>query len=510
MKLIFKIAWRNIMRHKGKSFVIGSILFLGALLMTIGNGVISGMDRGMQENIINGFTGDLIIVSKDQQSDNVLLEMMGRPIEAIYNYKAIDSLLKTLDYIEKYLPLGKNAAMVINEEGGAPGYAYLLGVDFKRYYEMFPKSLTMLEGRTVAPGEKGVLIPTGARKEMFSYTNLWYSCEDCPLDTTHMTPEAREVRTSLIYKDNVVFMGVSADNTSTDVRLGIKGIVKYSALNSIWGSFVTMDIESYRRCLGYFTSADQTELSDEEESLLSSESEDLDALFSSDIFTEDALSKTPVTPLELSSDDEKITGEESADLDAGAYNMVLVLLKDHRNLDKTLAKVNSTLDESGLNVRAVSWKKAVGTLGSMATLIKASLFVFVMFLFIVAIIIIVNTLSMAALERTSEIGMMRAVGARKGFITSMFLGETALLSFFFGGLGIAVGIVVVQILSAMKIKSSNEMAQLLFGGESFQPFLSGSDLVTAMIQLALVTIIAVVYPVLIARKITPLDAIARD
>ena len=29
MKLIIKIAWRNIMRHRGKSLVIGAILFWG-------------------------------------------------------------------------------------------------------------------------------------------------------------------------------------------------------------------------------------------------------------------------------------------------------------------------------------------------------------------------------------------------------------------------------------------------------------------------------------------------
>jgi len=29
MNLIIKIAWRNILRHKGKSVIIGVILFLG-------------------------------------------------------------------------------------------------------------------------------------------------------------------------------------------------------------------------------------------------------------------------------------------------------------------------------------------------------------------------------------------------------------------------------------------------------------------------------------------------
>ena len=67
MNLIIKISWRNIMRHKGKSIVIGVILFLGALLMTVGNGVISGMDRGMQKNIVEGFTGDALIISEKQE-----------------------------------------------------------------------------------------------------------------------------------------------------------------------------------------------------------------------------------------------------------------------------------------------------------------------------------------------------------------------------------------------------------------------------------------------------------
>ena len=72
MRLIIKIAWRNILRHKGKSIVIGIILFLGSLIMTFGNGVISGMERGLEKNIVQGFTGDIVIISDRQESDNVL------------------------------------------------------------------------------------------------------------------------------------------------------------------------------------------------------------------------------------------------------------------------------------------------------------------------------------------------------------------------------------------------------------------------------------------------------
>jgi ABC-type lipoprotein release transport system permease subunit len=200
----------------------------------------------------------------------------------------------------------------------------------------------------------------------------------------------------------------------------------------------------------------------------------------------------------------------NADLDLGTYNLVLITLKDHAKLDAKVKSVNERLKAAGVSVRAITWKKAMGTIGSMATLIKSALFMFVMFLFFVAIIIIVNTLSMAALERTSEIGMMRAVGARKGFISTMFVGETAILSFFFGGIGIVAGAIVVQILALMNITSDNDMVQLLFGGDRFHPFLSGGDILLAILQLAIVTVIAVIYPMIVARSITPLDAIARE
>ena len=78
-------------------------------------------------------------------------------------------------------------------------------------------------------------------------------------------------------------------------------------------------------------------------------------------------------------------------------------------------------------------------IGSLTTLIKGSLLIFVSFLFLVAVIIIINTLTMAAMERTPEIGMMRAIGARKNFIRAMFFGETGMLAGVFGGAGVGFG-----------------------------------------------------------------------
>lgn len=512
MKLIIKIAWRNIMRHRGKSLVIGAILFLGAFLMTIGNGVISGMDRGLQKNIVEGFTGDIVLISDKQESDNVFFEFMGKAVEPVYDFVKVKRVLSEQDCIHSFVPVGKNMVMVLNDvEDGAPGYSSVLGVDFGRYLEVFPDNIIPIEGRLPESGEQGAVIPTGSRKAFFDQMGIWYIPQGEVLRDENLIEEAKENIAELKYSDNIAFMGFSTDNSTSDIRLSIKGIIKYRALNKIWGDFVLMDIESFRQCQGYFTSLDNSvELSDEEKQLLELGSNELEALFSDDALIED---QSEPDVIQNNTEDSFVQTQEKSkttDIDEGVYNLVLVRLKDGVNKEKSLKSIDAALVKEKLGVKAVPWKKAVGTIGSTAVIVKSALFVFVMLLFFVAIIIIVNTLSMAALERTSEIGMMRAVGARKIFIRMMFLGETGILSFVFGGGGILAGIVIVNIISALKIKSGNDVLQLLFGGDTFSPLLSMPDIGLAVLQLVFVTFIAVLYPLKVAGSITPLDAISRE
>src|SRR3989339_525719 len=156
MMLIFKIAWRNILRHKGKSFVIGTILFLGAFLMTVGNGVISGMNRGLVRNIIDSFTGDIILISDKNESDSVIMSMMGKSVEPINNFKTLKEILVQQEYVDRFLPAGKNMALSLYEGGAAPGFAFLLGVDLKEYQKMFSGNFTVIEGSMLNDNEEGM------------------------------------------------------------------------------------------------------------------------------------------------------------------------------------------------------------------------------------------------------------------------------------------------------------------------------------------------------------------
>jgi putative ABC transport system permease protein len=510
MPLSITIAWRNILRHKGKSLVIGIILFLGALLMTVGNGVISGMDRGIEQNIVNGFMGDAVVIAEKQKSDNILMSMMGELVEPIANYAQIKPVLAAQPFVERFLPVGKNMGMALSDDEDAqPSPVFMIGADFAAYRKMFPDGIMAVEGRLLKPGERGMLLTQHLRSEhLYTYTNRWVVPEGEKLNEGNLSKDAKENRAELKTMDSVVVLGMSTDNSSTDVRFPVKGIIKYKALDTILGHFAIVDIESYRDCLGYLTAAAaQVPVAKENQGLLKMEDANLDALFSSDSLVVDNQKNHVAIPASLAAPPRALTPEE---IENGVYNLIFVKFKDGVSPGQGLKDLNRELTAAHTKTRAISWKSAAGMIGSLTTLIKGSLLVFVSFLFVVAIIIIINTLTMAAMERTSEIGMMRAIGAHKTFIRAMFFGETGLLAAVFGGAGLVLGVIIVNTIPLLHITSANDFVQLLYGGDTFHPVLKWADLVVTVVELGLVTLVAAIYPVRVASSIKPLDAIQRD
>ncbi len=510
MQLIFKIAWRNILRHKGKSLIIGLILFLGSLLMTVGNGVISGMDRGIEKNIVNGFLGDLVIVAEKQKTDNVLMNMMGELIEPISTYAQIKPILQKQAFVKEFLPVGKNMGMALSDaEDSQMGPMFMIGVDFAAYQKMFPNNLVPIEGRLLNAGERGILVTSQMRAEhLFMYTNRWAVPEGGKIIEANLSKDAKENLDELKTMDSMVVLGMNTDNSSTDVRFPIRGIVKYKALDTIFGHFCLVDIESYRECMGYLSaSAQKIPVAKENQVLLNLDDTNLDAMFASDSLMVENSRNTSKPAAVLDAVSKPTTIE---DIELGIYNLVFVKIKPGTSPTRALKTLNQALKDAKTNVRAVTWKAASGVIGSLTTLIKGSLLMFVSFLFLVAVIIIINTLTMAAMERTPEIGMMRAIGAHKSFIQIMFFSETGLLAAIFGGAGLLLGILIVNFIPLLHITTTNDFVQLLYGGDTFNPMLKWSDILLTVIELGLVTLAAAFYPMQVASAIKPLDAIARD
>lgn len=503
MNLTTKIAWRNIWRHKNKSIIIGVILFLGAFLMTLGNAVVAGMEKGLEENLKGTFTGDLLIIPDKEESDAVFADISGSARELIPNYFEVEKAVRANSNVEKTLGMAFGLNYILNEESDIIPVG-IIGVNVKDFLEFYDKDRrVIIEGKMLQENERGILSGNLGRKYVIKRGDFWIKPKNVPLNRDLLSEEAQVYGDNLTVKDELVIMGTGRGSGSFDIKVPVVGIYKLKSLDKIMGDDFIIDIDSFREANGMTTGRDRdAELS----------KEDKDSLINGFEFDGNLVEENKDTDFKnleslLTTD----TDRESRDAtDSGAYNLIVVKTKKNINQENLIQELNKSFKENNLEVRAITWSASLGFIGKIALFIKIALNIFVLFIFFVAIIVIMNTLSMTAMERVTEIGMMRAVGAQKRFLRIMFTKETGYLAFFFGGIGIIAGIVLVILLQIVKIETSNEFLQLAYGGDYLNPIITMTDLVIGIIELSFVTIASLIYPLKLVTKIKPLDAISRD
>ena len=118
---------------------------------------------------------------------------------------------------------------------------------------------------------------------------------------------------------------------------------------------------------------------------------------------------------------------------------------------------------------------------------------------IIALIGIVNTLMLSVLERTREIGLLRAVGMRRRQVRSMIRSEAVILAIFGALIGIVVGTLMgLALVSALRSQGFNETAVPV------------SQLIIFVVLAALLGLLAASWPARRAAKLDVLAAIATE
>jgi len=501
--LTLKIAWRSLLRHKAKSLVIGVILFLGAFIMTLGDATAIGMRRGIEENLVKSFTGNVVLVSDEETKDNVLFTPMAKPLKILKDYEQVRSVLQQQSYVKDFLPMTRGGLSILG--GQEMSFMMTFGCNFDDFQRVFGNPIKPVEGHLLHNGEHGIMLNVQGRQDQYKSQGYWLVPQGTQLDKANLSDEAKK-ESDLEVKSSLALEGFGEVN-STNLDVPVTGVMRFKGMNTLFEQVTLMDIETYRQLFGYFTAEDVVAKLPARESALLTAGED--SLFEGGDIYSTGKASANVTQLEKDIR-APVKVEPKLNYDEAAYNYVSVLLKPGVSTDSAVGKLKKVMKDNNLPVKVLSWKKASGQVASTADVLQTIIYAFVILLFFVAIIIIMNTLSMNALERTEEFGMMRAVGAQKNFVTKMFLAETFSLSFVFGGAGILVGVIGTWIVRALNISSAaNRIFELIFGGEIFRPTLGLSGLVVGIIGLAAVTVLAVLYPVRVARRITPLDAINR-
>lgn len=204
-----------------------------------------------------------------------------------------------------------------------------------------------------------------------------------------------------------------------------------------------------------------------------------------------------------SPDDRSYTPEQIRE---GLALNAAIILDDPAKQAAVMAAINAIKDQTGLQV--VGWEQASGIVGQFIVVIRLVLYVAIFIIFLVALVIINNTMVMATMERTFEIGTMRAIGAQKGFVMMLFLIETLLLGLIAGSAGAAFGVLLIQYLGVVGIPAPADVLVVLFAGPRLYPHIQATNVLFGMGVVSLISLLSTFYPSRIAAGISPVVAMS--
>ncbi len=490
MPVLVKIALRNLSEHKSKTLIIGIIIAIGIMVMLLGNSLTETAARGVRRSFIDNYTGHIMISAKSEDT----ISLFGRQgpqtgneeTPRIPSYEKVYGHAAALPEVRALAAQISGFALFSFEEKGNQ-FGILFGIEPESYGAMFPDSITLTQGRFLEPGEEGILLSKGKIEEI-----------------------EEEIGVSLSVGDSVLVSGIGA--TGFRIReLPIRGVFHFQQEVQGLDQINFIDAQSLRALLGMVVAtAGQMDLDPEETSFLALEDPE-DALFTDavlegeeeqpQVFSEEAL-------LDLLG--ERQPGSYAAQIDSGAWHFLLLKLEDGSQVVPVIAGLNQWFDEQGIEARASDWKAASGGFGSLADTIQIVFNVLILIIAVVAIIIIMNTLVISVIERTGEIGTMRALGAQKRTVRRMFLLETLSISVVFGLIGVAAGALVIAVLNITGVPAPNPFFEILFGGPVLHPALPLSSLLYALAIIVAIGVAASLYPVAVALRIQPVQAIRTE
>lgn len=135
--------------------------------------------------------------------------------------------------------------------------------------------------------------------------------------------------------------------------------------------------------------------------------------------------------------------------DTKKADRIVVLLTDWKKTEKARHRLSAMLAKNGLKTEMRSWNE----LSLFYSKVKGMFDMIFMFIFsivfIIVIMSVVNTMGMAVLERTREIGTLRAIGLKQRGVNLLFAIEGGILGFLGSLFGVAINIIFWAIIRAI-------------------------------------------------------------
>lgn len=489
--MIWAIAVRNLWQHKTKTIIIGLLVAIGVMLTFAGNAMIDTMIRNISRIFTEYYTGDVLVTSSETlgagvfgaQSDDVV----GFPvIPVLRDYDAVIEHVASLPGVQAVTPQLSGYAMY-NFDDGSMDFNLFFGIEPDSYFPVMD-SIEIVEGRRLEQGESGVIIQY----------NTW--------------KDFRENKGRDLQVGGTVSL-TSFGTSGVRIReLPIVGVFRFPAGNDRLFPMSFIDARSLRYILGPVGGmTEKVEVPQAATALLDA---DIDSLFSDDFFFD-------ADPAVLASSTGVVTAANVFDILGGAppvrpetgeggWHFILIRMEDGVSPASAIKTLNTAFDDEDLLARAQSWWESAMPDSLTYSGVQLLFNVAIIILGFVSIIIIMNTLVVSVMERTSEIGTMRALGARKSFVRKLFIVETAFITLVFGGIGLVLGACIIGVLHQVGIPTDNDALRYLGGGVVIRPTITAQPVIMSLVLMGIIGLFSWIYPVAIALKVSPLKAITTE
>ncbi len=508
MKDIIKLALRNLKEHKSKTLIISMFILFGVAIVIMGNSFLESVNRGLEKDFRANVTGDLAISVIPEKgttidvfgvnSTNISTEVPQIP--ALADLEKIEKILAETDGIKKQsklisaqVILAKDTEVdfsVMQDDDKDLGLmdlpiSMLFAGETGSFWELFP-DLKMIEGHYPTPGSNEIIVDT---RVMEGFTKTW----------------SKDLKVG----DVVLLASMGGVIREAKVVGIFKPANEYSAM--FQSVYCEPGLARSFAELTYANSFSQ-ELPDSVDLSISEMSED-DFFGGDDDMFGDIEDDTSI--LGSTADFDSILGDTSLrdelnKTDDGAWQFVLAKLDNPHADKKIVAALNKRFKEEGLNALAMDWKKAAYSYSGTVEGIGFIFNLLIIILAIVVFIIIMNTMVVSVIERTSEIGTMRAIGAEKKFVKKLFYSEAVILTSLSAFAGIIFAFICMLIFNSFNIAITNSIAKMILGGGLLH-FSPTPKIIIVTILVALIgSIISNRYPVKSALKITPIKALSKE
>ncbi len=186
------------------------------------------------------------------------------------------------------------------------------------------------------------------------------------------------------------------------------------------------------------------------------------------------------------------------------YAMVMIRAQKSENLNQLADKIQEKLrkfkdqEEGKEDFFVQTFEDAIATFTNIIVIINGVLVLIALISMLVASVNIMNTMYTSILERTKEIGIMKAIGARNSDILLIFVLEAGML----GGIGGVLGVIMGYLVS-----SAGGQAAAASGFGALQPTFPLSLIIGSIMFAFIVGAFSGLLPALRASKMKPVDAL---